>query len=95
MLSAPVLVIPEFAPQTESTSPAEEGLAEDMPLDTLESTPHNVSTTPNSDPPPTNSERLPSTVPTVQGKRPREGDGDGGPQNKTRKRRKKSGRQSK
>ena len=72
MLSAPVLVIPDVAPQPESASPVEEGSADEVPPDTLGSTTEEqmASITPASEPPPANPGPIPSTVPTIQGKRP-------------------------
>lgn len=81
-------MIPELAPQAGSASPADEGSAEEIPPEAVDPTQHNASTGQSSEP-------LPSVVPTVQGKRSREGDADAGLQNKTKKRRKKSGQQSK
>ena len=87
VLSAPVLVIPEVAPQPESASIAEEVPVEEVPLDTP------GSTTRTPDPQATNSKPIPGVVLTV--KRPLEEDGDTHTQSKKRKRRRKSGQQSK
>lgn len=95
VLSAPVLVIPEVAPQPESASIAEEVPVEEVPPDTPGSTTqnHGVSTTRTPDPQATNSKPIPGVVLTM--KRPLEEDGDTHAQSKKRKRRRKSGQQSK